>query len=358
MPPCLGAAAQARATICATGCGYLPAWRELVQRKQSLLADAEITADCEESDPGELRRGWQRLFSSSAEHSFREHEVMPAMANDSRAMLRSQSGPGAAAWLGARPTERGRTLRPVRMQVALRRRLRWPLPLCAAQCDGRACRKQLDPRGDHRAACALSGRLKRRSRPLERTWARVFREAGARVVEEVLLRNTSLPGITAQDGRRVEILATGLPLDRGVPLAVDATLISPLHADGRPWPRAADVDGIAIVRGEKAKAATYPELVHSDTVKLVTVASEVGGRLSATCSSVIRRLAAARARESPTPLRPAAGAAWARRWTGLLSVAIQDSVAATLVDDVPAELDGADGVAPSDVGVWLDADTP
>ena len=281
---------------------------------------------------------------------------MPAMEPNRQALLRSQSGPGAAAWLATRPTERALTLRPVRMQVALRRRLRWPLPLCAAQCNGRACRKALDQLGDHRAACPLSGRLKRRSRPLERIWARVFREAGARVVEDVLLRNTSLPGIQGHDGRRVEILATGLPLHRGVPLAVDATLVSPLRADGRPCPRAAEADGVAIQRGERAKRATYPELVQSDVVRLVTVACEVGGRFSEASAAIVRQLAAARARECAPPLRSAARAAWALRWTRLLSVTAQDCLAATLVDDVPADLDGTDGTPPLDVGVWLDGD--
>ena len=35
-----------------------------------------------------------------------------------------------------------------------------------------------------------------------------------------------------------------------------------------------------------------------------------------------------------------------RRWTGLLSVSQQRALAATLVDAVPAELDGVDGVEP------------
>ena len=354
MPQCLAAAGSSRSAICAAGSAWLPSWRELASGKATLSDVGGDSEDNADSDPGEWRRGWQRLLSSFVETTFREREIMPAMEPSRQALLRSQSGPGAAAWLATRPTERALTLRPVRMQVALRRRLRWPLPLCAAQCNGRACRKALDRLGDHRAACPLSGRLKRRSRPLERIWARIFREAGARVVEDVFLRNTSLPGIHEHDGRRVEILATGLPLHRGVPLAVDATLVSPLRTDGRPCPRAAAEDGVAIRRGEKAKETAYPELVRSDTVRLVTLACEVGGRMSAACAATLRQLAAARARESPAPVRSAAGAAWALRWTRLLSVTMHDCTAATLVDDVPIDLDGADSVLPLDVGVWLD----
>ena len=82
--------------------------------------------------------------------------------------------------------------------------------------------------------CVGCGRLKLRAVPLEKMWARVLREAGARVREHFYLRNAGMGTISPQDGRHIEIVATGLPLFRGVPLAVDATLVSPLHVDGSP----------------------------------------------------------------------------------------------------------------------------
>ena len=233
--------------------------------------------------------------------------------------------------------------------------MRWPLPVCARKREGAACSKSLDPLGDHRAACALSGRLKRRSAPLERTWARIFREAGARVVNNFFLRDTSLPGIAADDGRRLEVLATGLPFFRGTPLGVDATLVSASHADGTPWAGAAAADGVAIRRAEAAKRRTYPELVNSSVIRLVTVACEVGGRWNHATQELLRGLAGARARAAPPALQATAKAAWARRWSSHLSLAVQSALAATLVDDVPVELDGADAEAPCDVAVRDDA---
>ena len=103
------------------------------------------------------------------------------------------------------------------------------MPLGPRTCNARSCRRQLDNLGDHWASCVPSGRVNRRARPVEKAWARVFREAGARVRENVFLRDTQLPGIAADDGRRLEITATGLPLHRGVPLGVDASVVSPLH---------------------------------------------------------------------------------------------------------------------------------
>ena len=111
-------------------------------------------------------------------------------------------------------------------------------------------------------------------------WARVFREAGARVSENVFLRDTSLPGIDAADGRRLEVVASGLPLYRGTPLGIDASMVSPLHADRTTWARAADEDAVAIQRAEDLKARTYPGLRGSTSLRLVTVACEVGGRWS------------------------------------------------------------------------------
>ncbi len=168
-------------------------------------------------DVGEWAHGWQYYASTAREQYVLQHEVRPASDASRRAMMLSQAGPSASRWLTALPTSAGATLEPIRVQVALRRRLRWPLPVGAGACSGRSCRRRLDALGDHMASCHLSGRLGRRSKPLERTWARVFREAGARVAENVYLRDTTLQGIRPNDGRRLEIVATGLPMHRGAP---------------------------------------------------------------------------------------------------------------------------------------------
>ncbi len=109
--------------------------------------------------------------------------VLPSLDRSRRAMLLSQSGRGAGRWLSAIPRTLATTLKPMRMQVALRRRLRWPLPLGPRHCNGNSCKQLLDGLGDCWASCVPSGRVKRRSRPLERIWAIIFREAGTRVLE-------------------------------------------------------------------------------------------------------------------------------------------------------------------------------
>ena len=50
----------------------------------------------------------------------------------------------------------------------------------------------------------------------------------------VMIRDMDLPVPEARGGRRIEIVADGLPLFGGAQLAVDVTLVSPLHCDGSP----------------------------------------------------------------------------------------------------------------------------
>ena len=89
-------------------------------------------------------------------------------------------------------------------------------------------------------------------------------------------------------------------------------------------------------------------------MRLVIVAAEIGGRMSDDSRDLLRQLASARARSAPLLVRAAAKNAWLRRWTGMLGVAVQDALAATLVDDAVALLDGCDGEAPPDVDAWVD----
>ena len=109
--------------------------------------------------------------------------------------------------------------------MLLLRRLRLPLPLAPARC---RCQRPLDVLGDHVAAYPRSGTLRQRGGPLERAAARVCREAGAAVATNVLVRDLNLQA-ARQDERRIEVIANGLPVWGGSQLAVDTTLVSPIH---------------------------------------------------------------------------------------------------------------------------------
>ena len=98
----------------------------------------------------------------------REGELLPALCPASRALLRSQSGTHAGAWLTITPCEPAMTLEPQAMQLALRRRLRLPLPLCPIRCGpGPGCGQRVDPLGDHAPACPRTGLLARRAKTVD-----------------------------------------------------------------------------------------------------------------------------------------------------------------------------------------------
>ena len=113
--------------------------------------------------------------------------------------------------------------------------------------------------------------------------------------------------------------------------------------------------GVAIRRAERDKDVTYPELVNSGQLRLLTLACEIGGRWSDTCRDTVRQLATVKAREAPRQLRSAAVRAWEQRWWALLSVAAQSALASTLVDDAPDLLGGWDGPEPEVVEMLQDA---
>ena len=81
---------------------------------------------------------------------------------------------------------------------------------------------------DYRSACAQVGVLARRACPLERAAARICKEAGARMASHVALRDFILD-VLACDGRRIEVVANGLPIWQGAQIAADATIVSPVR---------------------------------------------------------------------------------------------------------------------------------
>ena len=158
-----------------------------------------------------------------------------------------------------------------------------------------------------------------------------------------------------EDGRHIEIVATGLPLHQGIPLAVDATIVSPLQADGQPHPHADERPGVALGRGRHSKETTYPELLESSRLRLLTAGVETGGRLSKEALHLLDELASFRARSEPPALQGIIARSWRARWTVMLSVACQNALAATLVDDGVSFLDGVSTGSPLGIDVWLDA---
>ena len=260
--------------------------------------------------PGALaiaQQGWQHDASLAVEQRFVNTMVLPRASPAHRAMLRSQGGPLSGLPFTTLPLSPLQRFDSHLFRVLLLRRLHLPLPLSSRAC---RCGRPLDCLGHHRASCSRAGVLGRRGFALESAVARVCREAGARVSMNVFLRDLDLP-IGAMDQRRIEVIAEGLPVFHGAQLAIDATLVSPLRADGEPHRRCPD---------RRRQERTYPELTGGRSrARLVVIAAETGGRFSEETQTLLRLLAGAKTRSTPKPLRIRARQSWLHRWGSLLS---------------------------------------
>ena len=152
--------------------------------------------------------------------------------------------------------------------------------------------------------------------------------------------------VPVADARRIE--ANGLPLWHGSQLAVDATIVSPLTRKGQAHPLVDVQPGSAVnAAGGRKRNNTSPELGHARRCDLVVVGTEVGGKFGTEVVQFLRLLARLRAAAVPRLLRLRAAAITARvtRWSGLLAVAAQRALAASLLD-LPPAADLGDGPGP------------
>ena len=202
-------------------------------------------------DPCQPRIGWQKQAATCLKKQFLSRDVWPGLLEHERAMFLSQQGPMASVPLISFPTDSSRFYSQP-FCILLLRRLQLPLSLSVRSC---RCGRPLDALGHHRAACATAGVLGRRGWALESVAARVCREAGARVQTNVFVRDMDFANYENLDGRRLEVVADGFPLHGGAQLAIDTTMVSPLHSNGVARRGASDRKGL----GER-KEMTYPEL--------------------------------------------------------------------------------------------------
>ena len=151
---------------------------------------SQPTADDEVREPGEQRRGWQRVAATACELAELER-IQAAATPTAQARLRSCAGPRSGQWLAALPTEAALAPHCPLFRFCVARRLGLPvLPLLDA-CEG--CGTLLDEFGYHRATCMRTGRVHARHRHLVQAWRRVLTEAGVSVPDrnvERLLRHT------------------------------------------------------------------------------------------------------------------------------------------------------------------------
>ena len=117
------------------------------------------------------------------------------------------------------------------------------------------------------------------------------------------------------------------------PVCGDATIVSPLHRDGTPHALAPDIDGASFSRALERKENTYPELASPNQYgELTVLACETGGRWHHRALTMVSKLIEAKTQTIAPLLRQAAALAYHRRWWGILSTALQRTVATSLLD--------------------------
>ena len=128
--------------------------------------------------------------------------------------------------------------------------------------------------------------------------------------------------------------------------AVD--LVSPLGRDGQPRGSSARKTWAVLEQAARRKReTTYPELLTARRCRPVVFGIEVGGRWNGEARDLLRAPARAKARERPQWLRASALQAFHQRWSGVVAVAAQRALAATLAGLPSAGQDAFDdGAAP------------
>ena len=116
--------------------------------------------------------------------------------------------------------------------------------------------------------------------------------------------------------RRIEVIVDGLSLWHGAQLAVDTTVVSPLHGDGSARRNAATSSGVALQAARRAKETTYPKPSgEGRRARLVVLAAEVGGCWSQETADFLNAMA--KAEEHPRILQGRVQDTCVRRWSAL-----------------------------------------
>jgi len=346
-PPCVLAAREAAAALAAEG-WVAPAWAALAAGADPA---AHAGPGAPAPEPGEWRHGWQFYAADARERHAAVH-FLGALNSVGRALLGSQSGPHAGESLAAIPWCPALRMTSARFVSTLRRRAWMPLAVGDAVCP---CGAVLDPFGVHLLSCMRSGAVQRRAASLERAFMGICVEARGRCRWKPLVRDLNFgpPGelLAAEDTRQLDFACFGLPVFGGMPLAVDATIVSPISAEGVPHAGCAlDADEV-FASAEAAIARDYGDVARGGRAALLCLASSVGGRWNGASRSLIRQLVEHHAREQPSVLRRSVELALTRRWWAVLSIARDEALAASLD---PCDLVAERGLPPLDViDVWL-----
>ena len=227
------------------------------------------------------------------------------------------------------------------MRILLQRRLGLPIDCLREHCEAQGCRASLDSYGFHRSACTRTGRIHGRHAAALGPWRQVLIEAGYKVRNERMLRDTHLE-VELGDQRRMDLVAAPGALApgafRGLPLFCNVTVVSPHSQSGAARGSSANSNGAVLRTAVNRKRGTYSDIPDSGVARLVVLACEVYGRWSEDALLLVRQLAEAKPREAPPSLRASARQVWSCRWWSLASVGVQRTIGEALLREGGVDL--------------------
>ena len=331
MPYCIQAAVEAGSRCVEAGWDSKPTWQAL----QNGLRPPQ--QDRNDSCLGEWAHGWQYHASDAIEHT--EFEALLAVlalprtrrnaAAQGKAHIHSCRGPFASSWLTVCPTSTQLQMKDTLFSCAVRRRLG-----LAVSFQGP------DAHGYRRLADNTGARLNVRHTALITAWRQVFFEAGGQVPDrniERLLRNSHVP-VPPDDLRRLDLIVPGLNVSRGRPLFCDAMVLSPLTRDGRPRGGTGNQGGRLLQYATADNANHYREVSETGLGALYCLGCEVYGRWSEQSINLVPALAREHARGLHPRIRRGAALGFQYRWRGILSIALQRSVAEAVLYETGQDL--------------------
>ena len=257
----------------------IPSWDDLIR-------EGPNQGSVEDEDPSQPRFGRQKDAVVAVHKAFLEGELRPLLDEPEEALLRSQGGSRRVRLFHQFAHAPGDHLRTSDLSGYF-----FPVVyafLFLSQHAGAGVAVHSTAVATTGVRARGAGILGYRGYPMESVMARICREAGAPVRTNVMVRDLDLGAFNHLDGRRLEIIADGLPLWRGAQLAFDTTVVSPIRADGTARRHAAHRDGVALEEARRTKERKFPELAgNGGRARLVVVAAEVGSgsllRKSAAC---------------------------------------------------------------------------
>ena len=151
------------------------------------------------------------------------------------------------------------------------------------------------------------------------------------------ISRTNVP-VAPEDLRRLDLIAPGFNVCRGLPLFCDATVLGPIAATGLARPGTSNQGGQLLANAEEDNNDIYWDVISTGLGELLCLGCEVYGRWGRQCVDLVPKLARERTRGLHVRVRRGMALSLQHRWCAILGLAVQKSVAHVVLSS-PAGVD-------------------